>query len=249
MNDFVTAYNGNKKTGILINKKGIVLSKFTGKRLKVFKKTGYSVIFSQHKTFTLHKLLLSTFCPVNGCDNMLVEHIDGDTLNNSLNNLTWVTRFKKYSKLRKGSINFKHGRSRTKSYKAWKAMIRRCTNNKDLNYRIYGGRGIKVCKKWLVYENFFKDMGEPKDGLFLDRTNVNGNYEPKNCKWVNIQQSSSNRRTSIFLTLDGINDTISGHSRRKNINVGTVYSRLRNNWPIESAFNKRAQYKKDVNNA
>jgi hypothetical protein len=75
-------------------------------------------------------------------------------------------------------------------------MKTRCYNPNTEYYKHYGGRGIKVCDRWLnSYENFLKDMG-PKPSLIysLDRIDVNGNYEPSNCKWSTPKEQVNNRR-------------------------------------------------------
>lgn len=74
-------------------------------------------------------------------------------------------------------------------------MLQRCTNPNDPAYRHYGGRGITVCERWQSFENFLADMGERPEGLTLDRTDNEGNYEPGNCKWATRAQQSANRRS------------------------------------------------------
>lgn len=81
------------------------------------------------------------------------------------------------------------------TYSSYRAMLSRCTNPNRPNYKYYGGRGITVCQSWREsFVNFFNDMGIKPDGYQLDRTNVNGNYEPGNCEWVTPKQNASNKR-------------------------------------------------------
>lgn len=80
-------------------------------------------------------------------------------------------------------------------YGVWAGMKNRCTNTSHVGYKDYGGRGIKVCDRWLKFENFRDDMlSSWKKGLQLDRINNDGNYETKNCRWVNSAQNRRNRR-------------------------------------------------------
>jgi hypothetical protein len=92
--------------------------------------------------------------------------------------------------------NIKHGRHKDSIYKIWHAILQRCNNIKSTAYKWYGARGIKVCNRWLKFENFLQDMGERPDGLQIDRINNNGNYEPNNCKWVTPKENSNNTRKS-----------------------------------------------------
>lgn len=76
----------------------------------------------------------------------------------------------------------------------WKGMISRTSNPKNLAYKYYGGRGIKVCDRWKVFENFLLDMGVKPDGLSLDRKDNDGDYCPENCKWSTSREQVINRR-------------------------------------------------------
>lgn len=82
-------------------------------------------------------------------------------------------------------------------------MKQRCLNSNHKSFKAYGGRGITICPEWLdSFDSFFQDMGEKPKGYRLDRINVNGNYEPGNCRWVTASRSNKNRRNSIELQSD-----------------------------------------------
>lgn len=109
-------------------------------------------------------------------------------------------------KLKQGEISrirpkLNKGSSRHPLYNCWASMKNRCYNSKDVrNYKWYGERGIKVCERWLGdngFWNFVEDMGPRPNGYSIDRINVDGDYCPENCRWVDAQTQSFNRRNSI----------------------------------------------------
>lgn len=87
-----------------------------------------------------------------------------------------------------------HGKTESLTYNTWRCMKARCTREKNENFKLYGGRGIQVCERWKIFENFLQDMGERPAGYQLDRINNDGDYEPNNCRWVTPKENSNNRR-------------------------------------------------------
>jgi hypothetical protein len=118
-------------------------------------------------------------------------------------------------------------------------MKYRCNNPNSHNYRLYGGRGIRVCDRWLEsVENFYNDMinGYQK-GLHLDRIDVNGDYSPENCRWLTCEQNNNNKRFNWVVSFDGRTHTPTEWGRELGINANTIQSRKRKGWTdYESLF-------------
>ena len=94
-----------------------------------------------------------------------------------------------------GLTNKRHGHTRTLTHKTWIAMRNRCQNKNNYDYRNYGGRGIQVCAEWDDFRRFLADMGRrPSSHYSIDRVNVNGDYEPNNCRWATPKQQRKNQR-------------------------------------------------------
>ena len=91
-------------------------------------------------------------------------------------------------------------------YTAWMNMKSRCLNSKDKGYINYGGRGVKICERWLEsFENFIKDMGDkPTPSHSIERNDVDGDYEPSNCYWTTIDVQAKNKRNTHWIEHDGI---------------------------------------------
>jgi hypothetical protein len=97
--------------------------------------------------------------------------------------------------LAKARRRYRRKTSRERAYGCWFNMLRRCDNPKHAAYERYGGRGIKVCARWYVFECFLEDMGEPSLGMMLDRINNDLGYSLDNCRWVTPAVSAQNSRT------------------------------------------------------
>lgn len=133
-----------------------------------------------------------------------------------------------------------HGMSGTKTYKSWDAMKQRCSNKNKSGYHRYGGRGIKVCDRWMKFENFYKDMEDKPNGLTLDRIDNDGNYEPGNCRWATWKQQASNKLKSggnpRLISINGKTQNITAWSKEFNISRNLVYSRLFSGWTVKRAL-------------
>jgi len=91
----------------------------------------------------------------------------------------------------------------------WRSMRNRCLNPKSRGYENYGGRGIKVCDRWLgSFDNFKNDMGERLSGMTLERINNDGDYEPSNCRWATRKEQQNNKRNNILMTLNGVTKNV-----------------------------------------
>lgn len=132
----------------------------------------------------------------------------------------------------------RHGMSKSSEFEAWHSMKQRCSNPNYKNYKWYGGRGIRVCDRWLnSFTDFYGDMGKrPSNKYSLDRIDVNGNYEPDNCKWSTAKEQHNNKRTNKVIEVNGRTQTIQQWCDELGINSHTVYKRLSRGWLTERAL-------------
>jgi len=116
-----------------------------------------------------------------------------------------------------------HGMSETPTWQSWKSMLHRCLNPTEREKLYYGN--IEVCKEWILFENFFADMGERPEGTSLDRIDPNLGYFPENCRWADRTIQSYNRKTSSKNT-SGV--------------TGVYWSKAMNKWcAYINKYNKR----------
>lgn len=136
-----------------------------------------------------------------------------------------------------GCIRKDHGLSNTRIHSIWNGMLQRCNNPNNPRYHQYGGRGIKVCEEWHSFKNFLNDMGIPPEGKSLDRINIDGNYEPSNCRWATQFEQSNNMRKNTRLRFNDQVLTLSEISNVTGINKATLRKRIVRHWPYQKLFN------------
>lgn len=139
--------------------------------------------------------------------------------------------------IKKGS--YKHGKYKTRLYSIYAAMKNRCFNKKARAYKYYGGRGITVCDEWkndfMSFYNWAISNGY-KDNLSIDRIDVNGNYEPNNCRWATYLQQANNTRKCVYIQYNDERHTISEWARILHIDKETMRERLRRHGITNKTF-------------
>lgn len=139
------------------------------------------------------------------------------------------------------SFNKTHGMAGKPEYVTWCAMIARCINPKLKCWKRYGGRGIKVCERWRnSFDHFYADMGPRPTGQHsIDRfPNLNGNYEPSNCRWATKVEQCQNQSSNHIVELGGKAMCIAAWAKELGINKGTISRRLRAGWTAAEALTK-----------
>lgn len=134
-----------------------------------------------------------------------------------------------------------HNMTNTRIYRIWCNVKSRCTNSNIKQYKDYGGRGITVCDEWLNSFEAFYDWSIANgyaENLTIERIDVNGNYEPSNCKWATTKEQSLNRTDNHKLTCEGETKTIAEWSEITGIHRSTIESRLKAGLTIEQALSK-----------
>lgn len=133
----------------------------------------------------------------------------------------------------------RHGESKTKLYEIWKSMKKRIRNKNCDFYKDYGGRGIEICDEWFVYENFRNWAFENgyKEGLSIERKDVNGDYCPENCCWITKEEQADNKRNTIWIDYNGEKLTLKQWSEKLGISKVVLKNRIFvMGWDIERAL-------------
>lgn len=126
-----------------------------------------------------------------------------------------------------------HGKSGTRLYSIFCDMKKRCYNNNCNDFHNYGGRGVSIYDEWLNDFQTFYDWSIThgyKDNLTIDRIDVDGNYEPNNCRWVDVKKQANNRRNNVHLSYNGKTKTMSQWAKELNVPIGRIKTRHRRGW-------------------
>ena len=140
----------------------------------------------------------------------------------------------------RAKTNFvKHNLTNHRLYNIYAHIKQRCNKPDCKEYKNYGGRGIKLCYEWNIdFLNFYNwsiNNGYA-DNLTIDRIDVNGNYEPSNCRWVSYKVQNNNKRNNFLVTIYNRTQTLSEWCDEKNLNYSKIQSRLKRGWLLEDAM-------------
>src|ERR1700729_2291841 len=122
----------------------------------------------------------------------------------------------------------RHGGSSLPEYGAWAAMHERCRREKAENYPMYGGRGVRVCRRWRSFKNFFADMGpKPTSKHTLDRKRNHLGYTPSNCRWATVLEQNNNKRNNVRVKIEGVTKTVAQWAAHAGLSKACMHYRLR----------------------
>lgn len=131
----------------------------------------------------------------------------------------------------------RRGAGQSKTYVAWANMRKRTTDPSNDRYAAYGGRGISVCDRWQSFDLFVADMGEaPSSQHSIDRIDVNGDYEPSNCRWITLREQAQNRQDTRWVIWHGERLCFEEACRRAGVKSVVAYKRLRRGWTLDRAL-------------
>ena len=134
--------------------------------------------------------------------------------------------------------NLKHGDRYSRLYGIWRGIKERCDTPSCSTYKNYGARGITYCSEWrdyLTFKEWALNNGYAEN-LTIDRIDVNGNYEPNNCRWTTYKIQGLNRRNNRNLSFNGVTKTLSEWAEETGIKSSTIWARLKRGWSIEKTL-------------
>lgn len=141
--------------------------------------------------------------------------------------------------LRKVCHTKTHGLTKTRLHRIWSGIKNRCYNSKDKHYKYYGKRGILMCDEWkndfMTFRKWALENGY-EENLSIDRIDVNGNYEPPNCRWATNKTQQNNKTDNVKIEYNGETHTVAEWSEQLGICYETLYSRLSYGWTTEEVL-------------
>lgn len=134
----------------------------------------------------------------------------------------------------------RHGHARvgkkTKTYKIWNGMMRRCYTKNNTSFAQYGAKGVSVSKDWHVFESFLKDIGEIPSNMTIDRIDNLKGYSKENCRLATTAQQSLNRRSIRWFNINGKNKCLKHWAKEFGMSYKLVHDRIQKMWPISMAL-------------
>jgi len=151
-----------------------------------------------------------------------------------------------FNRQRAAETHTKHGLSRAPEYDIWKDMKDRCGNPNNKRCQDYGGRGIRVCDRWLDPEsgfaNFYTDMGpRPSNKHSIERNSVNGDYCPENCRWATWSEQARNKRSNVMITYNWKTQCVAAWAEELGIPGKNICRRLKAGWTAEKALTTKVK--------
>lgn len=128
------------------------------------------------------------------------------------------------------------GLQKTRAYGTWRQMKSRCYYPSNISYKEYGGKGITICKRWLSFENFYRDMGERPIGMSIDRINPFRGYSPSNCRWATSKQQGRNKKNTIKVRFRGELRSVRDWCDELGLPLYRTIERIKKGWPPHKAF-------------
>lgn len=168
-------------------------------------------------------------------EKIIEREINGEKYIGTYNN--YLKAVKEVKEKRKSRVRISY----TRIYKIYVGMKDRCYNSNNGNYVNYGGRGIKICEEWLKDARVFYEWAINngyKDNLSIDRIDVNGNYEPNNCRWITLAEQQRNKRTNLKITYQNKTQTLAEWSKELGVSATCISSRIKRGKTMEEVFYK-----------
>ena len=153
--------------------------------------------------------------------------------------------------MNKKKVALPHWLVKDRLYRIWYRMKSRCEKKNDIGFHNYGGRGIKICKKWLKLDGFKDDVENSyiehknefgEENTQIDRVNNNGNYEMANCRWATRKEQTANQRSNRFITYKGETKILFEWSRKYKIAPALLSYRINRGWGIDKALNTPVRF-------